>query len=251
MSSRSSFLPAAWLRAAGLALALVLPAFAFAQTDAGTLRVLVSDESQAVVPGASIEVVNAATGVAQSGVSDAAGYGQFSPLPRGLYTVRVSLAGFRTVEVSAVRLDVNERRFIPVTLAVATTSEVVEVVSRAAVIQTEEGSLGQVIKGEVAVELPLAGRRYTELALLVPGTAASTMTVETRGPGWFVSNGNYHTQNNFILDGFDNNQGTQNAQSLSAQVVQPSPTRLASSRSRPTAFRPNSAARPVRSSTCR
>jgi hypothetical protein len=223
MSARPLSVGAAGLRALGLVLALILPQAAFAQTDAGTLRILVSDESQAVVPGANVDVVNAATGVTRSAVSDASGFGQFSPLPRGLYTVRVSLAGFRTVEVSAVRIDVNERRFLPVTLAVATTSEVVEVVSRAAVIQTEDGSLGQVIKGEVAVELPLAGRRYTELALLVPGTAASTMTVETRGPGWFVSNGNYHTQNNFILDGFDNNQGTQNAQSLSAQVVQPSP----------------------------
>ncbi|MFP5378351.1 MAG: TonB-dependent receptor domain-containing protein [Vicinamibacteria bacterium] len=202
---------------------LALPSAAAAQADAGALRVLVTDQTEAIVPGATVDVTNAATGVTQSGVSDMSGYAQFSPLPRGLYTVRVSLPGFQTVEVTGLRVDVNERRFLPVTLAVASASETVEVVSRAAVIQTEEGSLGQVIKGEVAVELPLAGRRYTELALLVPGTAASTMTVETRGPGWFVSNGNYHTQNNFILDGFDNNQGTQNAQSLSAQVVQPSP----------------------------
>ena len=156
-------------------------------------------------------------------MSDAAGYGHIAPLPRGLYTVRVALDGFQSVEVTNVRVDVNERRFLTVTLGVASATETVEVVSRAAVIQTEEGSLGQVIKGDVAVELPLAGRRYTELALLVPGTSNSTMTVETRGPGWFVANGNYHTQNNFVLDGFDNNQGTQNAQSLSAQVVQPSP----------------------------
>ena len=53
------------------------------------------------------------------------------------------------------------------------------------------------------------------------------MTLSTRGPGWFVSNGNYQTQNNFILDGVDNNQGTTNAQSLSAQVVQPSPDAIA------------------------
>src|SRR5262249_10510479 len=46
---------------------------------------------------------------------------------------------------------------------------------------------------------------------------------DTRGPGWFVANGNYHTQNNFLIDGADNNHGTTNAQSLSAQVVQPSP----------------------------
>ena len=57
----------------------------------------------------------------------------------------------------------------------------------------------------------------------MPGTAPTSQTLETRGPGWFVSNGNYQTQNNFVLDGFDNNQGTTNAQSMSTQVVQPSP----------------------------
>jgi hypothetical protein len=214
------------LRRAAVALilaTLALPGGAAAQTDAGALRVLVADQTEGVVPGATVEVTSSSTGLTQAGVTDMSGYSQFAPLPRGIYIVRVSLPGFQTTELSNVRVDVNERRFISVTLAVATATETVEVVSRDAVIQTEEGSLGHVIKGEVAVELPLAGRRYTELALLVPGTAASTMTVETRGPGWFVSNGNYHTQNNFILDGFDNNQGTQNAQSLSAQVVQPSP----------------------------
>jgi hypothetical protein len=194
-----------------------------AQTDAGALRVLVTDESQAVVPGATVEVTNVTTNTRLTNVADGSGYASFAPLPRGVYVVKVVLQGFRTVETSNVRVDVNERRFLPVTLAVVGTAETVEVVSSSTVIQTEDGSLGQVIKGDVAVELPLAARRYTELALLVPGTANSTMTVETRGPGWFVANGNYHTQNNFVLDGFDNNQGTQNAQSLSAQVVQPSP----------------------------
>ncbi len=224
----SAFIPIIHTRLLTAAVALILAALAFppgvhAQTDAGALRILVTDQTEGVVPGATVDVTNIATGFTQSGVTDTGGHSQFAPLPRGIYSVRVTLAGFQTIEVSNVRVDVNERRFVPVTLAVASASEMVEVVSRTAVIQTEEGSLGQVIKGEVAVELPLAGRRYTELALLVPGTAASTMTLETRGPGWFVSNGNYHTQNNFILDGFDNNQGTQNAQSLSAQVVQPSP----------------------------
>lgn len=203
--------------------AVLMTAPALAQTDTGALRVLVTDSTQAVVPGATVDVTNVATNDHRTAVSDGTGYAQFIPILRGTYTVRVSLSGFQSVEFKNVLIDVSERRFLPVTLQVASTSETVEVVSRAAAIQTEEGSLGQVIKGDVAVELPLAGRRYTELALLVPGTAPSTMTVETRGPGWFVANGNYHTQNNFVLDGFDNNQGTQNAQSLSAQVVQPSP----------------------------
>ncbi|MGE0043899.1 MAG: TonB-dependent receptor [Vicinamibacterales bacterium] len=209
------------LAVAALLFASAVPASA--QTDAGALRVLVTDGSGAVVPGATVEAVNVNTNDVRTAVSDGTGYAQFIPIARGTYSVRVSLAGFQAVDVTNVRIDVSERRFLPVQLEVAAATETVEVVSRDAVIQTEEGSLGQVIKGEVAVELPLAARRYTELALLVPGTAPSTMTVETRGPGWFVANGNYQTQNNFVLDGFDNNQGTQNAQSLSAQVVQPSP----------------------------
>lgn len=210
-------------RAALLALAVAWPGPLAAQTDAGALRVLVMDQTEGVLPGATVEAIDTGTNVARSAVSNATGFAQISPLPRGTYTVRVSLDGFGPVETLNVRIDVSERRFLQVTLPVATASEAVEVVSSAAVLQTEEGSIGQVIKGDVAVELPLAARRYTELALLVPGTSNSTMTVETRGPGWFVSNGNYHTQNNFTLDGFDNNQGTQNAQSRSAQVVQPSP----------------------------
>ncbi|GMV21782.1 MAG: hypothetical protein AMXMBFR57_17310 [Acidimicrobiia bacterium] len=203
--------------------AACVAATASAQTDGAALRVRVSDASGGVVPGATVTVLNVGTNDTRSATSDAEGYAQFVPVTRGTYSVTVALSGFSTASVTNVRIDVNERRFLPVTLQVASASETVEVVARRATLQTEDGSVGQVIKGEVAVELPLAARRYTELALLVPGTAPSTMTVETRGPGWFVANGNYHTQNNFVLDGFDNNQGTQNAQSLSAQVVQPSP----------------------------
>ncbi len=92
------------------------------------------------------------------------------------------------------------------------------------------------IGGRTAVELPLAGRRYTELALLVPGVTSGNLNAVTRGPGWFVSNGNYHTQNNFLLDGVDNNQGTTNAQALSAQVVQPSPDSIAEFKVQTNAF---------------
>jgi hypothetical protein len=202
---------------------LTAAAPAGAQTDAGALRVLVSDPTGAVVPGASVDLTNVGTNVTQSAVSDGEGYVAFAPLQPATYSVRVSLSGFQTVEVSNVTVDVAERRLLRVGLEAASLQEAVEVVSSAAFVQTEDASLGEVIKGAVAVELPLAGRRYTELALLVPGATSSTMTLTTRGPGWFLVNGNYHTQNNFILDGFDNNQGTQNAQSLSAQVVQPSP----------------------------
>jgi hypothetical protein len=195
----------------------------FGQTDAGSLRVLVLDDSAAVVPGATVTITNAATGVATTRVSSEEGYATFSPLPRGTYTVETTLDGFQPVRTTNVTVDINQTRLLRVTMQVARLAEAVEVVAEAAPIQTEQASLGEVLKSEVIQELPLAARRYTDLALLVPGATGSTLNTEIRGPGWFTVNGTSHTQNNFILDGFDNNQGTTNMQSLSSQVVQPSP----------------------------
>ncbi|MFL6350910.1 MAG: TonB-dependent receptor domain-containing protein [Bryobacteraceae bacterium] len=128
------------------------------------------------------------------------------------------------MRLTGIVLNVADRRFERVTLQPSSVAETVTVEANAIALQTEEGSVGQVIQGGAAVELPLQQRRYTELALLAPGvTVATDLNPVTRGPGWFVANGNYQTQNNFLLDGFDNNQGTTNAQSLSSQVVQPSP----------------------------
>jgi outer membrane receptor protein involved in Fe transport len=208
----------------------------WAQTDSASLRVLVEDPSQAAVAGAKIELLSRGTGLRLEGVTSSDGYGIFSPIPRGSYDMTVDAAGFKKVRLTEVVINVDERRLLRVKLDVATVSETVEVTANAASIQTEQGSLGQVISGKTAVDLPLAGRRYTELALLTPGVAASTLNPTTRGPGWFVANGNYHTQNNFLLDGVDNNQGTQNAQSLSAQVVQPNPDAIAEFKVQTNAF---------------
>ncbi|MDZ4799945.1 MAG: TonB-dependent receptor [Bryobacteraceae bacterium] len=200
-----------------------MPPVTFAQTDSGSIRVAVVDATDAIVAGAQVELTNTGTNTRSSALSTSDGYAVFSPVVRGAYTVRVEMAGFRSVDTSDVVVNVNERRLVRVKLDVASTTEVMQVTAAHAAIQSEDGSLGQVVQGEVGVELPLAARRYTELALLAPGVTESTLTAETRGPGWFVANGNYHTQNNFLIDGADNNQGTTNAQSLSAQVTQPSP----------------------------
>ena len=197
----------------------------FGQSDAGGLRVLVVDGSGAVLPGADVTVTSVGTNVKEAKVSNPEGYALFTPIPRGTYVVEVTMTGFQTARVRDVSVDVQQDRLVRAVLEVGAVSETLEVTAQAAPMQTEEGSLGQVIRGTVAVELPLAGRRYTELALLVPGATHSTMNADTRGPGWFPVNGNSQTQNNFMLDGFDNNQGTQNAQSLSSQVVQPNPRR--------------------------
>jgi len=198
-----------------------------AQTDSASLRVLVEDASSAAVNGARVSLRNPQTGSALEAVTSRDGYAIFSPIPRGTYEATVTQSGFKIVRLTGLTVTVDERRLVRVRLDVAAVTETVEVSDRAITAQTEQASLGQVIGGRTAVELPLAGRRYTELALLAPGVANANLNPVTRGPGWFVANGNYHTQNNFLLDGVDNNQGTTNAQALSAQVVQPSPDSIA------------------------
>jgi hypothetical protein len=209
---------------------------ALAQSDAGSLRVLVVDNSGGVIPGADVRVTNVATNTSINRVSDQEGYATFSPLPRGTYDVEITLSGFQTLRVRGIAVEVQQNRLLRGALEVAQLNEAVEVVGTAAPLQTEEGSLGQVIRGEVAVELPLAGRRYTDLALLMPGATDGMLNETTRGPGWFTVSGLFHTQNNFMLDGFDNNQGTTNMQSRSSQVVQPSPDAISEFKVQTNAF---------------
>lgn len=206
---------------------LLISASAVGQQDAGTLRVLVEDATGAVVAGATVTATNENTGTSTVRPSGAGGYVVFSPILRGVYSVEVTHAGFRGVRTTGIGIDVNQNRLVRTVLELAQVTETIEVTADAAALRTEEASLGEVVKGDVIVELPLASRRYTDLTLLVPGATESTLNQNIRGPGWLVVNGNYHTQNNFVLDGFDNNQGTTNLQSRSAQVVQPSPDTLA------------------------
>lgn len=208
-------------------LGFLVSTLAFAQTDSSSLRVLVEDATQSPIGNASVRLQNQQTGATIDRQTDSSGYVTFSPLVRGIYQVTASRPGFQTKTISDITLLVDQRLLLRVDLAVAAVAETVEVSADVATIQTEQASLGQTVTGKAAVELPLNGRRYTDLALLAPGVAASTLNPATRGPGWFVANGNYHTQNNFLLDGVDNNQGTTNAQALSAQVVQPNPDAIA------------------------
>ena len=198
-----------------------------AQTDSGSLRVEVADILGGAISGAAVTVTRLGTNVNFAETTESEGYATFDPIQRGVYAVETSMTGFKTVRTTDVSVDVDERRFLTVKLPIASADQSIEVIAATPPLQTEQASLGQVFQGEVAVALPLQARRYTDLALLAPGvTVATDLNPVTRGPDWFVANGNYQTQNNFLLDGFDNNQGTTNAQSLSSEVVRPSPDAL-------------------------
>ena len=96
---------AAVLRLAAALLVLV-PAMARAQMDAGSLRALITDQSGGVVPGATVTLTSATTGVGRDLVSDDEGYATFSPIQRGTYLLRVTLTGFRTHEIKDITVDV-------------------------------------------------------------------------------------------------------------------------------------------------
>lgn len=159
---------------------LVLTAPLLAQTDAGSIRVLVADATGAPVPVAAVQLRNTATGVVTKRTTAADGYTMFTPVQPGGYTIEAAHDGFQTTRVTGIALNVDEKKLVRVSLNLASVSTTVEVSAQNEIIQSEDGSNGQVISGEVSAELPLAGRRYSELALLVPGAAESTLDPTTR-----------------------------------------------------------------------
>ena len=132
-----------------LCIALGLPAV-WAQTDSGSIRVLAADSAGLAIGDAKVELVNTATAFRLSRNTSTDGYATFTPLPAGAYIVEVSKAGFQQTRVNDVVLNVDERKLVRVALAVASVTSTVEVSASADIVQSEQGSVGQVIDGNVA-----------------------------------------------------------------------------------------------------
>ena len=91
---------------------------------------------------------------------------------------------------------------------------------------TESADVGGVLQSQQINDLPLNGRRYSDLALLEAGIQRNQVNTSNQAPDRFSSNGNLETQNYFSLDGIDNNSGSTNLQESSVQVIQPPPDAL-------------------------
>ncbi len=203
------------------AAALLLPASAFAQFDSSTVLGAVKDSSGAVIPGATVTLKNAATGITATAVTDADGSYQFLNVRVGTYSLRAELQGFSAAEAKDVAVTVGARQRVDLALAVGSLGETVEVTGAAKLLETDSSDRGQVIAKEQIVNLPLNGRNYADLALLSPGVRRSAIA-DSRDASFNV-NGLRSAVNSFILDGVDNNSyGTSN-QGFSNQLVQVSP----------------------------
>jgi Carboxypeptidase regulatory-like domain len=209
-------------RAAISACVLCLSAALYGQVDTGTVLGTVRDNTGAVISGALVTLRDEGTSATQTRTTSSTGEYTFTPLHIGKYSVEVENAGFKKERRTGVVVDIQQQVVADFTLAVGDVSSEVQVTAAVPILQTESGSVGQVISGQVVNDLPLNGRNYTFLARLVPG--ATVGQSEGRGlnaNGWFTANGTRPAQNNYMLDGIDNNTNDVDFLAGAAYVVKP------------------------------
>ena len=198
--------------------------FSFAQSDTGQIAGTVTDASGAVVSGATVTATN--VGKDRSVTVTTGGSGDFSisTLNPGHYKVEVKAANFKTL-TQEVDLQVGQVLPLDIKLTPGAVTENVEVTSAAPLVSTDSSDLGGVIQGRQVVDLPLNARNFTQLATLVPGVTrgnntngdatgasgnAETYRYNNSGGASLAVNGLRPQANNFLLDGFDNNESLVN-----------------------------------------
>jgi hypothetical protein len=203
--------------------AVSLP-LAVAQFDSAAVLGTIHDPSGSSIANAKITLRNINTGVTAAAKTDISGNYEFLTVKIGDYEVTAEAAGFSRISSDSFNVAVNARQRVNMTMQVGTATESITVSGAAAMVESDSSEKGQVISGELIENLPLNGRNYSDLSLLAPGVQRSLLLGAVDGrEGSFNVNGLPSSQNNFQLDGVDNNAyGTSN-QGFSNQVTQVSP----------------------------
>jgi hypothetical protein len=178
----------------------------YGQVDEGSISGTVTDPTGAVVPGAQVTLLNTDQGLTLTGTSNGAGQYTFSPVRIGHYSVSVAAPGFSTTNQQNLQVTVGLSLQVNVQLKTGAATETVQVTTAPPELQTSESSVGQTVTGQTINNLPLNGRNFTFLAQL--GAGVNTPQADTRGnaaSGAFTANGLTPAQNNYLLDGIDNN----------------------------------------------
>src|SRR6266849_1400913 len=180
-----------------------------AQVDAGSILGTVTDASGGSVHGATVTLTNEGTNASLSTTTGSDGGYKFTPVRIGSYKLTATLQGFSTITQKNVIVNVGADVVVDFALKPGSVSETVEVASSVPVLETQDASVGQVIDSRSVDSLPLNGRNFTFLAQLSAGV--NTPQADTRGnaaSGAFSANGLRPAQNNYLLDGIDNNSDT-------------------------------------------
>ena len=180
-----------------------------AQVDTGSILGTVTDASGAVIGGATVTLINEGTAATLSTTVDSDGSYKFTPVRIGNYKLTATSQGFQTTEQKNIAVNVGANVVVNFTLKPGAVTETVEVTTTTPVLETQDASVGQVVNSRNVNNLPLNGRNFTFLAQLAAGV--NSPQADTRGnaaSGAFAANGSRPAQNNYLLDGIDNNSDT-------------------------------------------
>ena len=199
----------------GIAISLIfgliaMPTIGYSQTSTtGQVSGSIVDESGAAVPSATVELSRAATGFVRSVSTSESGSFTFAKVPVGEYQLKITKAGFKESTVKNVVVNVASVTNQTVTLEVGAVNEVVVVSADAVQVETQTGTVGEIVSGEQVRELPLNGRSFVQLTQLQPGVSAAN-NFDSKQKGLFGGvdfsvNGNSAQSNLFLTDGANNN----------------------------------------------
>lgn len=205
-----------------LMLLCVVPVLA--QSDTGRLEGTVTDQTGAVVPGATVTATNVGTNKRAVASTNAAGEYVIPALQVGRYNLEATAPSFKTASHPDIELEVNQVARIDLQLEPGAVSETVTIPGGAPLVDVGTSALGEVVQGRQIIDLPLNGRNVLELARLVPGVTqgvpggfatgaggnAETFRGRNTGGAALSVNGQRTQANNFLLDGVDNNESLVN-----------------------------------------
>jgi hypothetical protein len=190
---------------------------AVAQNVYAAIHGTVTDSSGAVIPNATVTVVNASTNIATAARTDSKGYYTLPQLQvGGPYSVTISATGFKSTTNSGFTLDVNDNRDVDAKLDVGSGTTTVQVSSSSIQVETADTQLKQIVTSQQLEEIPLLGRDPAGLQKLNPGVVESSDRF-----GSFSTNGSQTPQNSYMLDGVDINDGP-----LQSEGIQVNPDAL-------------------------
>ena len=176
----------------------------------------ISDQSGAAVLGATVTATSQERGQTYTAVTNESGLYRIAQLPVGSYSLKVEKAGFASASHPPFVLTLNQVARVDVAMKVGQASETVEVTGAAPVMETDTTQVDTVINASTNDNLPLASRNYVQLTLLAPGAVSTDPSSFNNGNntggygGRPLINGNREQANNFLLDGMDNNQVSDN-----------------------------------------
>lgn len=196
-----------------------------AQSASGTFLGRVEDSTGAAVAKANITIVNRDTGFRRELQSNEQGDFEAPYVPIGVYTITVTAPGFKRIERTEVQLQVDQKARLEFSLQVGEVNETVTVAESAPLVKADSSEFGEVVGKRAVQELPLNGRNYVQLVHLTAGVTTGNQGGNIEGAGAFVprgtgsfnANGQRGQNNNFMVDGIDNNESW-----INSTILQPS-----------------------------